>query len=126
MSPRGLFLRLPIVIRLQAEVEHPFRLALLLRNQAHHVLVKARVYYVGMHVGGEAELVFLLRHLLYKLVIVIVCCLHFRLNIVRRASLRAHFCKFAKLANYGTASKKLVIKIIKSLGMAAFLHATAA
>ena len=71
MSPGRLLQRLPVVVGLQAEVEHPVGLALLLRNQAHHVLVKTHVDYVRMHVSGEAELIFLLSHLSYELVVFI-------------------------------------------------------
>ena len=66
MSPCGLFECLPVAERLQSELEHPFRLSLLLGDESHNVLVESLLYDVGMHVGGEAVFVFLLSHLAHK------------------------------------------------------------
>ena len=65
MSPRGLRHRLPVAEGLQAELEHPVGLALLLRDEAHHLLVKTFFNDVGMHVGGKAVFIFLFGHLAY-------------------------------------------------------------
>ena len=72
VSPRGLLHREPVAESLQAEVEHPFRLALLGRNEPHDVLVQSSVDYLCVYVGGEAELVFLFGHAAHKLVFAVL------------------------------------------------------
>ena len=76
VSPRRLFLCLPELERLEAEVEHPVRFALLLRDETHHVLVKSLVYYIRMHVCGEPESILLLRHLAHIFILIVVYLLH--------------------------------------------------
>ena len=65
MSPFRHRQREPVAISLQAEVEQPLGLALLLRDQPHHVLVESLGDDICVNVGGEAVLVLLLRHLLH-------------------------------------------------------------
>ena len=66
MSPSGLLKFLPVAERLQSELKHPFWLSLLLGDEPHNVLIESLVYDVGVHVSGEAVLVFLLCHLAHK------------------------------------------------------------
>ena len=70
MAPFGLFLLLPVAECLEAEVEHPFGLALLSRDEPNDVLVQPFLYYLSMYVGGEAELVFLFGHLADKFILI--------------------------------------------------------
>ena len=69
MAPSGLLHLLPVSESLQTELQHPVRLALLGRYEAHDVLIQAVGYYLGMHVGGESVLIFLLCHLAHELVL---------------------------------------------------------
>ena len=69
MSPRGLLERLPVAERLQSELQHPLRLALLLGDEPHDVLGESYGYYVGVHVCGEAVFVLLLRHLAHVFIL---------------------------------------------------------
>ena len=66
MAPCGLRLLLPVAEGLQAEVEHPLGLTLLLGDEADDILVQSYGYDFGMYVGGEAELVFLFGDLTYE------------------------------------------------------------
>ena len=69
VSPSGLLLRAPVAESLQAEVEEPLRLTFLLRDEAHHVLVQACRDDLGVDVGGEAVLVFLLGNAAHQLIV---------------------------------------------------------
>ncbi len=60
MRPRRLLHRQPMAIRLEPPLQHELRLILLRRDQADDVLIQARRRRVGLHVGEEAVLVFLL------------------------------------------------------------------
>ena len=71
VAPLGFLLLLPVAKRLQAEVEHPLRLAFLLRYEAHYVLVQSFLYYLSMYVGSKAELVLLFGHLTDKLILLL-------------------------------------------------------
>src|SRR3712207_7369157 len=50
---------------LKTKVEHPSGLTFLLGDKAHNILVESLLYYFGMYVGSESELIFLLGNLLY-------------------------------------------------------------
>ena len=63
MSPLRLRLLLPIAESLQSELQHPFRLPLLSRDEPNDILVQPDWYNLCMNVRGEAELVFLFGHL---------------------------------------------------------------
>ena len=71
VPPAGLLHRLPVVEGLQPEVEEPLGLALLLGDESHDILVETLVDDFRRHVGGEAELVFLLGHLPDELVLLL-------------------------------------------------------
>ena len=71
VAPLRLLERLPVVVCRQSEFEHPLRLALLPGNEPYDVLVESFLDDVRMHISGEAELVFLLRHLLDELIVLI-------------------------------------------------------
>ena len=73
MSPRGLLLFFPILIGLQAEIQQPLRLILLLRNQANDVFVESFFYDFGLHIGGKAKRIFALCHLLDKPILLFFC-----------------------------------------------------
>ena len=68
MAPLRLLLLFPIFQGAQAEVQQPLRLSLLLRDEAHDILVQSDGYDFGMYVSGEAELIFLLGHLTHKVI----------------------------------------------------------
>ena len=57
--------------RLQSELQHPLGLVLLGRDEPHHILVESLLDYLGLHVGSEAELILLLRHLSYEFITVV-------------------------------------------------------
>ena len=71
VSPGGLLQCLPVAESLQPEFEHPLRLLLLLGNQPHHVLIESSLNHFGMHVGREAELIFLFSHLFHVSILLI-------------------------------------------------------
>ena len=73
VAPRGLGLGEPVAECLQAEVEQPLGLSLLLRDKAHHILVESLIDNICMHIGGKPELVLLVGHLSYKLIFLFVC-----------------------------------------------------
>ena len=82
VSPRRLLERLPVAQGLQPELKHPLRLTLLLRDEAHDILVESSLYDVRMHVGGEAVLIFLVGHLAHVCVLYVFifhfCCMFMR------------------------------------------------
>src|SRR2546425_7188184 len=57
VRPMGLGHLHPVAVRLEAPVEHPFRLALLRRDEPDDVLAQARGNDLGLDVGDEPELV---------------------------------------------------------------------
>ena len=73
MAPRGLFERLPVAQRLQAERQHPLRFVLLLGYQAHDILVQSPFDDLRMDIGGEPELIFLLGNAAHQLVAAVHC-----------------------------------------------------
>ena len=58
MSPCRSFLRKPVSIGIEAELQHPFWLTFLLRNQANHILIESRWDDFCINVGREAILIF--------------------------------------------------------------------
>ena len=72
VAPCGHGQRLPIAERLEAEIEQPFRLTFLMRDQTHDVLIEAARYDVGLHIGREAVFILLVGDLLDKRVLLLV------------------------------------------------------
>ena len=69
MSPLRLLHREPVAECLQAELQQPVGFALLLRDEPNHILVESHRDYLSMHIGGEAELILLLRDAAHQLVV---------------------------------------------------------
>ena len=69
MRPIGHLQSQPIVVCLEAEVEQPLRLALLGRDEAHHLFVQAHRNHFRVHIGGETVFIFLLGKLTHKLIV---------------------------------------------------------
>ena len=69
MSPFWLLERLPVIVGLQTKFEHPVWLSLLLRDQAHNILVETLFYDFSMHIRGKTILVFLVYHILDNLIL---------------------------------------------------------
>lgn len=63
MSPCRLRLLFPIAESLQSELQHPFRLTFLGRDEPDDVLVESYRDYLRMYVRREAELIFLFGYL---------------------------------------------------------------
>ena len=61
MGPCGHLEREPVAVGLEAEFEQPLGLAFEAGDTAHHVLVEAALYAVGVYVADEAVLVLALR-----------------------------------------------------------------
>ncbi len=68
MPPRGLLQRLPVAESLQAELQHPFGFTFLSRDEPNDILVQPFLYYFGMYIRREAELILLFGHLTHKLI----------------------------------------------------------
>ena len=64
VSPCGHLQCQPVAVSLQAELQHPVGLTLLLGDKTDNVFVQALLDDIGMHVGGEAIFVLLLREFL--------------------------------------------------------------
>ena len=77
VSPLWLLERLPVIVGFQTKFEHPVWLSLLLRDQAHNILVETLFYDFSMYIGGKAEFIFLLSHLLDKLILFLFFLCHF-------------------------------------------------
>ena len=69
VSPSRLLKGQPIAISIQAELQQPVRFSLLLGDEAHDVLRQTLLDDVRLHVGSEAVLVLLLRHLTHETVL---------------------------------------------------------
>ena len=73
-------------------------------DKAYHVLVETYVYDVGMHIGGEAKLVFLFGHLTHKFVVLVVY-----FHVCHLVGACSHTYYFAKLQN--------IRRVIKEFGI---------
>ena len=71
VPPFGLFQGLPVVQRLEPEVEQPFRFAFLCGYGAHHVVVEPLGYYFGGNVGGKTIFVLLFGYAADELVFIV-------------------------------------------------------
>ena len=81
VSPCGNGESLPVAVSLQTEVEEPVGLSLLLGDKPHDILVESFRDDLGLYVGGETILIFLVYHLLYKLIILVVVILHITISV---------------------------------------------
>ena len=75
MPPLRLFHREPVAEGLQAELQQPVGLTLLLRDESHHVLAESHGNHLRRHVGGEAELILLFGYAAHQLVVALVLAL---------------------------------------------------
>ena len=66
VPPSGLFEREPVAVGIQAELEEPLRLSLLLGDESDDVLRESLLDDFRLYIGGEAVLVLLLRHLAHE------------------------------------------------------------
>ena len=71
MTPLRLLLLFPVAESLQAELQHPFRLTFLRRNQSHHILVQSNGDHLGIDICCETKLVFLLSNTAHQCVVLL-------------------------------------------------------
>ena len=69
VAPRWLGLLLPVAEGLQTEVKHPLRLAFLLGNKSHDILVQSLLDDFCMDIRREAEFILLFGYLTDKLIL---------------------------------------------------------
>jgi hypothetical protein len=59
VSPFRLLHGEPMAVGLQAELQEPFRLLLLRRDQPDHLFIETLLNHFGLHIGGEPEFILL-------------------------------------------------------------------
>ena len=69
MCPPGHLQSQPVVIGLQTKVKQPLGLALLCRDEAHHLFTEPHGNHLGIHIGSEAIFVLLLGEPTYVMVV---------------------------------------------------------